>query len=47
MNQRLVVLDASFGDVDIESQSAAPYGVDIEDAGGVSGDAVIERGRPR
>ncbi len=41
MNQRLVVLDASFGDVDIESRSAAPYGVDIEDAGGVSGDAVI------
>jgi D-3-phosphoglycerate dehydrogenase len=41
MNQRLVVLDASFGDVDIESQVAAPYGVDVEDAGGVSGGAVI------
>jgi D-3-phosphoglycerate dehydrogenase / 2-oxoglutarate reductase len=42
MNQRLVVLDASFGDVDIESETAASRGVLVEDAGGVSGQAVVE-----
>ena len=42
MNPRLVVLDASFGEVGIESESAAAYGVTIEDAGGVSGQAVVD-----
>ncbi len=42
MNQRLVVLDASFGDVEIEAETAATYGVIVEDAGGVSGQAVVE-----
>jgi D-3-phosphoglycerate dehydrogenase len=38
---RLVVLDASFGDVGIEAAAAAPYGVSVEDAGGVSGAAIV------
>jgi D-3-phosphoglycerate dehydrogenase / 2-oxoglutarate reductase len=42
MNPRLVVLDASFGEVGIESDAAATYGVTIEDAGGVSGQAVVQ-----
>ena len=36
MSGRLVVLDASFGDVSVESEAAAPYGVSVEDAGGVT-----------
>jgi D-3-phosphoglycerate dehydrogenase len=42
MNPRLVVLDASFGEIGIESEAAAAYGVSVEDAGGVSGAAVVE-----
>jgi D-3-phosphoglycerate dehydrogenase len=38
---RLVVLDAGFGDVDVETEAAAAYGVVIEDAGDVSGSAVV------
>ncbi len=41
MSGRLVVLDASFGDVSIESEAAAAHGVVVEDAGGVSGDAIV------
>jgi D-3-phosphoglycerate dehydrogenase len=37
---RLVVLDASFGDVTVEDEAAAAFGVTVEDAGGVSGPAV-------
>jgi D-3-phosphoglycerate dehydrogenase / 2-oxoglutarate reductase len=39
---RLVVLDANYGDVSVEAEAAAPYGVTIEDAGGVAGLAVVE-----
>jgi D-3-phosphoglycerate dehydrogenase / 2-oxoglutarate reductase len=42
MTERLIVLDASFGDVTIESETAAAYGVSVEDAGGVSGQAVVD-----
>jgi D-3-phosphoglycerate dehydrogenase / 2-oxoglutarate reductase len=42
MTSRLVVLDASFGEVGIESEAAAAYGVSVEDAGGVSGQAVVQ-----
>jgi D-3-phosphoglycerate dehydrogenase len=42
MSWRLVVLDASFGDVTVEADAAAPFGVAVEDAGGVSGPAVVE-----
>lgn len=42
MNPRLVVLDASFGEIGIESEAAAAYGVSVEDAGGVAGAAVVE-----
>jgi len=38
---RLVVLDAPFADIVIESEAAAAYGVVVEDAGGVSGDAIV------
>jgi D-3-phosphoglycerate dehydrogenase len=42
MSGRLVVLDASFGDVSIESAVAAGYGVTIDDGGGgVFGQAVV------
>ncbi len=41
MSSRLVVLDASFGDVEVEIAAAAPYGVSVEDAGGVSGAAIV------
>jgi D-3-phosphoglycerate dehydrogenase len=41
MSGRLVVLDAAFGEVSVEAQVAAPYGVSVEDAGGVSGQAVV------
>jgi D-3-phosphoglycerate dehydrogenase len=36
-----VVLDAPFADIVIESEAAAAYGVVVEDAGGVSGDAIV------
>jgi D-3-phosphoglycerate dehydrogenase len=39
---RLVVLDAGFGDVAVESEAAAAYDVVIEDAGDVSGAAVVD-----
>ncbi len=39
---RLVVLDASFGDITVEVAAAARYGVTLEDAGGVSGPEVVE-----
>ena len=42
MNPRLVVLDASFGEIGIESEAAAAYGVSVRDAGGVSGQAVVQ-----
>ena len=41
MSPRLVVLDASYGDVSIESEAAAAHGVTVEDAGGVSGDGIV------
>ncbi len=41
MSGRLVVLDSPFGDVDVEIAAAAPYGVVVEDAGGVSGQAIV------
>ena len=41
MSGRLVVLDASFGEVGVESEAAAPWGVSVDDAGGVSGQAVV------
>jgi D-3-phosphoglycerate dehydrogenase len=41
VSARLVVLDASFGDISIEAAAAAPFGVSVEDAGGVSGAAVV------
>jgi D-3-phosphoglycerate dehydrogenase len=37
----LVVLDASYGGINVEVAAAAPYGVTVEDAGGVSGEAVV------
>jgi D-3-phosphoglycerate dehydrogenase / 2-oxoglutarate reductase len=40
--RRLVVLDASFGDITVETAAAAPYGVTLENAGGVSGPQVVE-----
>ena len=42
MSGRLVVLDSSFGDIEVELEAAAPYGVTVEDAGGVSGQAIVE-----
>jgi D-3-phosphoglycerate dehydrogenase len=42
VSERLVVLDASFGDVSVESEAAAPYGVSVEDAGGATGQAVVQ-----
>jgi D-3-phosphoglycerate dehydrogenase len=42
MSARLVVLDAGFGDADIEAAAAAPYGVSVEDAGAVHGAAVAD-----
>jgi D-3-phosphoglycerate dehydrogenase len=39
---RLVVLDASFGDVTVEAEAAAAFGVAVENAGGISGRAVVE-----
>jgi D-3-phosphoglycerate dehydrogenase len=36
-----VVLDASYGDISIESEAAAAYGVTVEDAAGVSGDGIV------
>lgn len=36
-----MVLDASYGDVSIESEAAAAHGVTVEDAGGVSGDGIV------
>ena len=42
MSGRLVVLDASFGDITVEAAAAAPFGVTVEDAGGVSGSSVID-----
>jgi D-3-phosphoglycerate dehydrogenase len=42
MSGRLLVLDASFGEIGVESDAAAPYSVSVEDAGGVSGQAVVE-----
>jgi D-3-phosphoglycerate dehydrogenase len=41
MSGRLVVLDSPFGDVRVESEAAAPYGVAVEDAGGVSGEGIV------
>ncbi len=41
MSGRLVVLDASFGDISIESEAAAAHGVVVEDAGSVSGEAIV------
>jgi D-3-phosphoglycerate dehydrogenase len=41
MSGRLVVLDASYGDILVESEAASAYGVTVEDAGGVSGEAVV------
>jgi D-3-phosphoglycerate dehydrogenase len=38
---RLVVLDSPFGDIDVEIEAAAAYGVTVEDAGGVSGQAIV------
>jgi D-3-phosphoglycerate dehydrogenase / 2-oxoglutarate reductase len=45
LSGRLVVLDASFADIAIESETAAAYGVTVEDAGGVSGDAIVGAAR--
>jgi D-3-phosphoglycerate dehydrogenase len=42
MSGRLVVLDASYGDIEVELAAAAPYGTSVEDAGGVSGSAVVD-----
>ena len=42
MSGRLVVLDASYGDIVVDTAAAAPFGVTIEDAGGVSGLAVVD-----
>jgi D-3-phosphoglycerate dehydrogenase / 2-oxoglutarate reductase len=42
MSGRLVVLDATYGDIGVEVAAAAPYGVTVEDAGGVTGPAVVE-----
>jgi D-3-phosphoglycerate dehydrogenase / 2-oxoglutarate reductase len=41
LSGRLVVLDAPFADITIESEAAAAHGVVVEDAGGVSGDAIV------
>jgi D-3-phosphoglycerate dehydrogenase len=41
MSGRLVVLDANYGDIEVEIAAAAPYGVSVEDAGGVAGEAVV------
>jgi D-3-phosphoglycerate dehydrogenase len=40
MSLRLVVLDASFGEVSVEAGAAAPYGVAVEDGGGVRGQEI-------
>ena len=42
MSRRLVALDASYGDIEIERRVAAGFGVTVEDAGGVSGLAIVE-----
>ncbi len=41
MSARIVVLDSPFGDVDVEIAAAAPYGVTLQDAGGVAGPAIV------
>jgi D-3-phosphoglycerate dehydrogenase len=41
MSGQLVVLDATYGDIEVETAAAAAYGVSIEDAGGVVGPAVV------
>jgi D-3-phosphoglycerate dehydrogenase len=38
---RLAVLDSSFGDVAVEAAAAAAFGVTVEDAGAVSGQAIV------
>ena len=42
MSGRLVVLDASYGNIEVEIAAAAPYGISIVDAGGVSGQAIVD-----
>lgn len=42
MSGHLVVLDATYGDITVEVEAAAPYGVTIEDAGGVAGLAIVD-----
>ena len=42
MSGRIVVIDASFGSVDVEAEAAAAYGVTIEGAGDVLGSAIID-----
>jgi D-3-phosphoglycerate dehydrogenase len=42
MSGRLVILDAPYGDVDVETSAAAAYGVTIEDARTTTGPAIVD-----
>ncbi len=42
MSRRLVVLDASYGDIAVETAAAKAFDITIEDAGGVSGEEIVK-----